>query len=267
MVATQQILDAIRQIGLNLYERKLWVALISRGTSSAGELSKLAKVPHSRTYDVLESLADKGFVMIQTTKPIKYIAIDPKEALERAKKHIREQADLKVHRISQFQSTGTMKDLEKIFKTGVDLVEPGEMTGSLKGRHALHTQLDTVFKGAKRKIHIVTSGEGLHELHAKHGEALRKAAGRGVKIRIAAHAGKEHSEAVSSAKSYAEVRRLNKPHGRFAVVDDQHVILSLTDDKNVHPTQDFALWTQSEHAAANTFGPLFDSMWEGLESA
>lgn len=267
MVATQQILDTLRQIGLNLYERKLWVALLSRGTSSAGELSKLAKVPHSRTYDVLESLADKGFIMIQATKPIKYVATNPSEALERAKKHLKEETEVKVTRINQLQSSAVTKELEKIFKTGVELVEPGEMTGSLKGRHALHTQLDTLFKGSKKRIHIVTTGDGLRELTAKHGEVLRKASNRGVKVRIAAHVGKEHGDAVSSAKSYAEVRRLEKNHGRFAVVDDRDVVISLTNDADVHPTQDFALWTQGEHAAGNTFGPLFDALWEGLSTA
>ncbi len=99
MVATTQLLDALKQIGLNLYERKLWVALLSRGTSTAGELSSLAKVPHSRTYDVLESLAEKGFVMAQNTKPLKYVAINPSEALDRAKKKIKEDADVSVERI------------------------------------------------------------------------------------------------------------------------------------------------------------------------
>src|SRR3990172_7388149 len=100
MVVSQAVLDTLKQIGLNLYERKLWVALLSRGTSTAGELSSLAKVPHSRTYDVLESLADKGFVMIQSTKPLKYLAIPPKEALERAKKTLKESMEVTIERIT-----------------------------------------------------------------------------------------------------------------------------------------------------------------------
>src|SRR3989304_2084439 len=94
MVASQHVLDALKQIGLNLYERKLWVALLLRGSATAGELSSLSKVPHSRTYDVLESLAEKGFVMVQTAKPLKYMAIPPTEALERAKKKLREDYDV-----------------------------------------------------------------------------------------------------------------------------------------------------------------------------
>ena len=105
MVATQKVLDALKQIGLNLYERKLWVSLLSRGTSTAGELSSLAKVPHSRTYDVLESLAEKGFVIVQNAKPMKYVAIAPGEAFERAKKKIRNDAEGMADRITQLQNS------------------------------------------------------------------------------------------------------------------------------------------------------------------
>lgn len=268
MVATQALLDALKQIGLNLYERKLWAALLGRGTSSAGELSSLAKVPHSRTYDVLESLAEKGFVMIQTTKPIKYVAIPPLEALERAKKKVRENADVVAQRINQMQASSIAKELEKIYKTGVQMVEPGEMTGSLKGRHMFNQQLETVMKGAKKKISIVTSESGLFDLNSKHGELLKKAAGKGVKVRIAAPVTKENENAIAALKKFAEVRKLNKDtSGRFAVVDDSHVILSLTDDKSVHPTQDFSLWTQSEHVAGSLLGPMFECMWKDLPEA
>jgi len=268
MVATQHLLDSLKQIGLNLYERKLWVALLSRGTSTAGELSSLAKVPHSRTYDVLESLAEKGFVMIQTTKPLKYVAIPPAEALERAKKKIMENANIAAGRISQLQNSNTIKELEKLYKHGVSLIEPGEMTGSLKGRHMIHQQMDTMFKNAKKKISIATTARGLADIHAKHADVLKKAASRGVKIRIAAPINKENSRIVAELKSFADIRKVDKGlKGRFCIVDDSHVVLGLTDDKSVHPSQDVALWTQSEHVAANTIGPMFENLWKGLPSA
>jgi sugar-specific transcriptional regulator TrmB len=85
MLASPKTMEALRSIGLNLYERKLWVALLARGTSTAGELSTIANVPRSRSYDVLQSLAEKGFVIVQSGKPLKYIAIPPAEALEKAR--------------------------------------------------------------------------------------------------------------------------------------------------------------------------------------
>ena len=267
MVANQALLDSLKQIGLNLYERKLWASLLGRGTSTAGELSSLAKVPHSRTYDVLESLAEKGFVMIQTTKPIKYVAIPPAEALERAKRKVKDDADVTVQRIAQLQNSSTAKELEKLYKNGVQLVEPGEMTGSLRGRHMLNQQLESVMKGAKKSISILTSEAGLTEISLKHADLLKKMSSRGVKIRIATPVNKENEGAIAVLKEFAEVRKIGKASGRFAVVDDSHVIISLTDDKQVHPTQDLSFWTQSEHVGGNLLGPMFDCMWKDLPSA
>ena len=264
MVANQNILDSLKQIGLNLYERKLWVALLSRGTATAGTLSSLAKVPHSRTYDVLESLADKGFVMIQNTKPLKYVAIPPKDALERAKKKLREKTEVSISRINKIEKSQTLKDLEKMHKKGVNLIEPGEMTGSLKGRNSIHGQMETLFKGAKKKISIVTTADGAKDLHDKHSDLLRRASGKGVKVRIAAHA-KTSDSTFKGMKKYADVRKLtDKIAGRFCVVDDKHVVMALTDDNDVHPSQDLALWTQGAHIGGKVMGPMFESMWKSL---
>jgi len=268
MVVTQAILDALKQIGLNLYERKLWVALLSRGTSTAGELSSLAKVPHSRTYDVLESLAEKGFVVIQNAKPLKYVAMAPNEALERVKKKIVENTGITVERINQFQKSPALKELERVYKKGVDLVEPGEMTGSLRGRDALYQQLESCFKNAKESISIMTTPKGLTDMQALHADILKKAADRGVKIRIAAQYGKENAPFVEKLKGFAEIKKITKPEisGRFCVVDGSHVMMALTDE-DVHPTQDLAFWTQSEHVAADVLQPMFDFIWQNLEKA
>lgn len=268
MIVSQDVLDALKQIGLNLYERKLWVALLSRGTSTAGELSSLAKVPHSRTYDVLESLAEKGFVMIQSAKPLKYVAIDPSEALERSKKKLKENLDITLERITKLQNSSVLKELEKIHKKGFQLIEPGEMTGSLKGRNSMHQQLETVFKNAKKSISIFTTDKGLEDLDLVHTNILKKAANKGIKIRIAVPSKKNIIPVVNKLKQFAEVRKAGKLDimGRFVVVDGDHVVMALTGE-DVHPTQDFAFWSQSEHVASDLLGPMFDHIWQHLEPA
>ncbi len=63
MIVKEEFLSKLRQLfNLNLYEVKIWTALLSRGISTAGELSEIGDVPRSRTYDVLESLEKKGSV-------------------------------------------------------------------------------------------------------------------------------------------------------------------------------------------------------------
>ncbi len=264
MVVQDSLLDALKSIGLNLYERKIWVALLSRGVSTAGELSALAKVPRSRTYDTLESLADKGFVIIQTSKPIKYVAVPPKEALERAKKRIMERAENSVRVLEDFKKSEVISELEKIYKKGVEVVEPHQLSGSLKGKQSVHNQLNTVLKQARKRISILATPSALKEIHEAHSSTLKKLSSKGVKVRIAVPDSKEIGSVVDSVREYAEVRKINNaPKGRFVIVDGKHVILPLTDD-GVHPTQELAFWTASEHAAG-VLEPMFDHIWEHPE--
>ena len=93
MIIDQETIKKTRSLGLNTYEVKIWTALLSRGVSTAGELSDIANVPRSRSYDVLESLEKKGFVIMKLGKPIKYLAVPPKEALERVKTHIEKKTE------------------------------------------------------------------------------------------------------------------------------------------------------------------------------
>ena len=88
MIVQKNFLNKLKDFGLNIYESKLWTALLSRGVSTAGELSDIANIPRSRSYDVLESLERKGFIILKLGKPIKYLAVSPEEVLVRVKKKI-----------------------------------------------------------------------------------------------------------------------------------------------------------------------------------
>ena len=265
MLVSEKVMDALKSIGLNLYERKLWVALLSRGVSSAGELSEIAKIPRSRAYDVLESLADKGFVIIQNAKPLKYVAIEPKEALERAKKKIMKKAEEMIAKIDDLKNSDVIKELDKLYKEGIKVVDPGELTGAIKGRDILYQQLETIFKNAKKYISIFAPPETIKEIHNTHGHVLRKVSSKGVDVRILTHKPID-PEFLENLKKIAEVRKITTSKnatGRFCLIDGKHVIISLTDHK-AHPLQDTAIWASSEHAAS-VFEHMFDSLWEKAE--
>ena len=61
--------------------------------------------------------------------------------------------------------------------------------------------------------------------------------------------------------SLKDLKRLAEPAGRMAIIDGQSMLMSLTDDKDVHETQDVALWATSEHAVNSMAGPLFTQLW------
>ena len=62
----QELINKIRDyFDLNVYETKVWLALLGKGIASAGEVAGISKVPRSRTYDVLETLEKKGFAIVK----------------------------------------------------------------------------------------------------------------------------------------------------------------------------------------------------------
>lgn len=258
MVVSQKVLDSLKDIGLNLYERKLFVALLARGTSTAGELAEIANVPRSRSYDVLESLAGKGFLVVQNAKPLKYVVIKPKEALERAKKKMQENLKILIEKMDNLKNSDVVKEMEELYERGIKLVEPSEMTGSLRGRESVSSHLKSMFKTAKSHVNIITTSDGLGDL-ANHYDVLKDLSDSGVKIKIAAHS--ENEDYMKSFRQFAEIKNLKQPKGRLCIVDGKQALVALTDDKT-HPTQDLALWTNSEHVASDVFGTLFEHVWE-----
>ena len=130
MIVKDEFLSKLRRFfSLNLYEVKIWTALLSRGVSTAGELSDIANVPRSRSYDILESLEKKGFVIMKIGKPIKYIAIPPAEVVERVKKNMKSAADEKVKRLENLKGTEVLNELTTLHTQGIELIEPTDLSG------------------------------------------------------------------------------------------------------------------------------------------
>ncbi len=268
MVASARTLDALKTIGLNKYERNLWVALLSRGASTAGELSDISNVPRSRCYDVLESLSARGFVVIQPGKPLKYVAVTPREAMERAKKKVVEEATEISNKIDRLVKSDIIKELERVHKDSIKTVRPEDLTGSLKGRYAMQQQVEGMLKRAKKSVKLITTATGLSELAEHHGAVLKKVAESGVKIQIAAPINKQTADVARELSKYAQVRNIEDVEqvenmaGRLFLIDSNEFVMGLTDDTKVHPTQDVAFWSQSDHAAANVMEPMFELVWK-----
>ncbi len=264
MIVKDEFLSKLRRFfSLNLYEVKIWAALLSRGVSTAGELSDIANVPRSRSYDVLESLEKKGFVIMKLGKPIKYIAVPPSEVIERVKKKIADDSDKQIEVIESLKETDVITELDLLHRQGVEMVDPSDLSGSIKGRDNLYNQLETMIKGAEHSIVIMTTEEGLKrkaESFKKHFEKARK---RGVKIRIAAPMTQTTTDAIKELGSVVELRHSNE-NARFCVVDGKQVAFMLLDDKNVHPLYDAAIWANTDFFA-QTLESFFNQKWESLK--
>jgi len=268
MIVKEEFLSKLRRyFSLNLYEVKIWAALLSRGVSTAGELSDIANVPRSRSYDVLESLEKKGFVIMKLGKPIKYIAVPPTEVVERVKKNMREEAEEKVKRLEDMKSTEVIGELNSLHTQGVELVEPSDLSGSLRGRHNLYNHLELTIRNAQKSVNIMTTAQGFLRKAEGLKPTFEKIKKRGVSIRIAAPISKESKDSVKELAGLVDVRHINtNMKARFCIVDDKEVVFMVLDDKDVHPTYDVGIWVNTPFFASALSG-IFDSVWKGMKKA
>jgi len=264
MIVKEEFLSKLRRyFSLNLYEVKIWAALLSRGVSTAGELSDIANVPRSRSYDVLESLEKKGFVVMKLGKPIKYLAVPPQEVLERVKKNMREDAAKKVNRLDELKNTEILNELNALHTQGVELVEPTDLSGSLRGRHNLYNHLELTIRNAEESVIIMTTTQGLMRKVEGLKPTFEKIKKRGVKIQIAAPITKEAMAAAKDIGEVAEVKNTDSK-ARFCVVDGKEIIFMVIDDSEVHPTYDIGIWVNTPFFA-NAMKELFDLAWKEMK--
>jgi len=262
MIVNEEFLSKLRRsFSLNLYEVKLWTALLSRGVSTAGELSDIADVPRSRTYDVLESLERKGFVIVKPEKPIKYMAIAPGEVLERVQKRLVEVADERQKRLAGLKDSDVLKELALLYKQGIEPMQPTDFSGALRGRHNLYDHLSMLIKEAQGSICLATTEEGIIRKVRSLKPILEKAKNRGVKIRIAAPVNEKTKEAIDKLDGIAEIKDVKDIDARFCIVDAKQILFMLMDDKDVHPTYDLGMWVTTPYYAG-AMQNMFDLAWK-----
>jgi len=265
-IVKEEFLNQLRRhFSLNLYEVKIWTALLSRGVSTAGELSDIANVPRSRSYDVLESLEKKGFVVMKVGKPIKYIAVEPEEVLKRVKKNVEKDAEKKIDKLKELEDSEVLEDLNELHNKGIEMVEPADKTGSLKGRHNLYNHIDMTLRSAEDKISIITTSTGFLRKIDGFKPVLKDLASKNVDIKIAAPMNEETKNVAKDLEGIAQVKD-SHIDARFIVVDSEEVIFMLMDDQQVHPSYDLGVWLNTPFFA-KALENLFEVAWETMNPA
>jgi sugar-specific transcriptional regulator TrmB len=266
MIIKEEFLGRLRKIfDLNLYEVKVWTALLSRGTSTAGELSNISDVPRSRTYDILESLEKKGFIVMKLGKPIKFVALKPEEVVERVKKNLMKEAKEKTQRLETLKGDEVLDELTGLFTKGIKFVEPSDLSGSIKGRQNLYNHLDMMIRDAEKTITIVTTSEGLNRKIEVLMPSLEKCKKRGVKIRIAAPIDNNNIKVAREFKKVGDVRNLQGIKARFVIIDSNQLIFMLLDDEKFHPNYDIGVWINTEFFA-QALEQMFELAWKEMKA-
>ncbi len=264
MIVEENFINKLKEFGLNSYEVKLWVALLSRGVSTAGELSDIANVPRSRTYDVLESLEKKGFIIMKIGKPIKYLAVEPNHVIDNIKKHVQREADEKAKNIELLKESDLLKELKYLHTNGIEHIDSSDLSGAIKGRQNLYSQIENTISAAQKTVTILTTSQGFLQKVDALKTTFAKLAKRGVEIRIATQLTDECVKIAKDLDGIAQVRHSHDLNGRFILVDGEQLLFMVMDDALVHPTYDVGIWVNTPFFTQALEG-LFELAWNEME--
>ena len=265
MIVREDFLKKLRSaFDLNIYEVKIWTALLSKGVATAGELSDISNVPRSRSYDVLEGLEKKGFVIMKLGKPIRYIAVKPDEIIRRLKQSVEENNKKQIELLENVKKEDVYHEMELLFQNGVINVDPTNLSGAIKGRKNTYAHLSSLLVNAKKTVTIVTTSEGFVRKvdYLKH--TLKKLKEKGVKIRIATNLSDNVKLAAKELNGLAEIKKLEGIKARFAIVDSKDILLFIQNDTEIHESNDTGIWVSTPYFA-QALETLVTQSWNKLE--
>ncbi len=249
MVLAEEKIKKLRSaFNLNIYEVKVWTALLSKGIATAGELSEITNVPRSRAYDVLESLEKRGFIIMKLGRPIKYLAVEPEEIIKRVKKTHEEKAKREVSALDDIKRSDIFSELDLLFKQGIDHVDPTKIAGTFKGRKSIYNHIQTLISNAKKSILISTTEDGLVRKADELKSSLKKAKSTNVNIQVLAPLSSKTAK--DAAKELKDVTKVNNfdVKARFIIIDDSEILMFLNND--THESSEIAIWTQTPFFAS-----------------
>jgi sugar-specific transcriptional regulator TrmB len=254
MILAQDLVNRIKDhFDLNLYETKVWLALLSKGIASVGEVAAISRVPRSRTYDVLESLEKKGFAIIRMGKPVKYLGVKPHMILERMKEDVRKIAEERVKDLSKLKETEEFLKLDELYKEGLHPVKKEELSASLKGKMNISNFLKEVIKNAKQEVIICANAEDIKskaKLFVQTFEPLQKMK---VKIKVALSGDSELIKELENKLSL-KIKKI-EIDSKFFIIDRKELIFYLS--RNGKDSDDIAIWLNSNFFA-EAFAALFE---------
>ena len=241
MLVKQELVNKIKDyFNLNVYETKVWLALLSKGIASAGEVAEISGVPRSRTYDVLEGLEKRGFAIEKMGKPVKYIGVKPKMILEKIKNNVRQETEEKIEGLSKIKDTEEFTMIENLYNSGLNPAKREDLSASLKGKSNISNYLREILREAKKEVIVCTNTEELNsktKLFKNTFELLDK---NGIKLNIALSGTNEEIKKVSE-KFGLKFKQI-KIDAKFFIIDRKEILFYVSKD----PEEDVAIWLNSE---------------------
>lgn len=257
MIIKPELVKQIKEhFSLNIYETKVWLALLSKGVASAGEIAEISGVPRSRTYDVLESLEKEGFAIAKLGKPVKYIAVKPTTVVEKLKVNTLKKAEENIKTLANLKETKEYSELEDLYKTGIEPVKHNNVSGAIKGKANIFNHLKELLDGTKKEAIFCTSAYEINEKSRIYSSLFNNLNKKKINLKVAL-SGEESEIKKINNKFKINAKKLDL-NSRFFIVDKEQVLFMLA--QNPKDEDDLGVWINSGFFV-NSIANLFDRAW------
>ncbi len=254
MIMKAELVKRIKDyFGLNIYETKVWLALLSKGVASAGEISDISGVPRSRTYDVLESLEKQGFAMEKIGKPVKYLAVKPNVVIDKLKKGAMGEMEEKMSKLAGIKDTIEYKELEGLHSSKEQMIKKEDISSTVRGRLNINSQITDVLNLAQEEVIICTTVEEMKRRIKLLEPVIKRLNDSKIKL-VLALKGEDSEIKILGEKLGVKPKKINV-NSSFYIADRREILFMLneTDDND----SQLAVWFSSPFFV-QSFTTLFD---------
>ncbi len=249
-----EIIDSslLERLGLTEYESKTLSTLFKLKEAEAPDISRIAQVPKTRVYDVLDKLTEKGLVIEISGRPKNYRVVEPSKAIDLL-------VETKKFELKDLESQAF--DLKKKLSSSDKMEdEKGEKIMKVKDKLDFDKILAQELEKAKTSVHGFSD---LRDENVILKDAIEKAKNRNVSIKILNHSPTELS------KRYARdgtIELKHCDHGLNAyIIDGKKVVMALSDFKKEKPEYHFTIWNEHK-PIVNALQHYFDKNWAECKS-
>ena len=241
--------EALHEMGLNAYEADAYATLLASGQMTAMEVSREAKVPYSKIYEVLNSLKEKGWIKSNETRPFKYYPVPPLEATALTKQRLEDKY--------QCWEQTVAEALQPLYEKREIVERPDILI--LHGQQAVFNKLEEVLKKANKEIMIAAPVFAKPIIASA--DQLLAGLKKKVNLKLMAAGESDDWKALKKIAGINELRVRDHMFGGGVIADGKEAMLFLGEEK-----PNLVIW--SNHVGLVGFArEYFQFLWDSSTTA
>ncbi|HLS24942.1 MAG TPA: helix-turn-helix domain-containing protein [Beutenbergiaceae bacterium] len=256
---TDRAATELVQLGLTRYEAKAYLALIGRDHGTPAEIARIGQIPRPRAYDVLASLAERGFVVpVSDARGVRYRANAPDQVFDSLLAVRRRDLDQLASRSRELAI-----ELQTRFLDGQGRGEPLDYVEVLRDPAHTVQRINRLWQGAQEEILAMVRPPYLAPPASDEASLPERPNIRGIYARSLL----EDPRLVELLEAYVrlgeEIRVSEEVPLKLTIVDGQSVAFNMPD-----PVEDDSSVTTivvHHRDLAATLRIAFETLWESAE--